>query len=92
VRGAGEGLLGSRGRRPLLSVEGLCGARIVYDVQARGVTISNACWRERVGEAWPCWTTPSVAVSIASSTAGGKILASGGERLRVGGTGRSGQS
>jgi len=38
-----------------------------------------------VGEAEACWTTPSVAVSIASSADGGTISASGGERLSEGG-------
>ena len=72
-------------RRPLWSVEGLCGARIVEDLRARGVAISNACWRERVGEAGACWTTPLVAVSSSSPADRGRILASGGEPLRVGG-------
>jgi len=65
---------------------------MVDDLRARGVGISNACWREPVGEVGACWTTPSVAVSIASSADGGMISASGGERLRVRGTGRSLQS
>ena len=62
---------------------------MVDDLRARGVAISNACWREQVGEAGACWTTPSVAVSIASSADGGATSASGGERVRVGGTGCS---
>jgi len=37
--------------------------------------ISNACWREQVGEAGPCWTTPLVEVSIASAVGGGTISA-----------------
>jgi len=65
---------------------------MVDDLRARGVAISNACWRERVGEDWACWTTASVAVYIASTADGGTITASGGKGLRVGATGRSLQS
>jgi len=55
----------------------------VDDLPACGVAISNACWREQVGE---------LGTIASSGLDGGTISASGGERLRVGKTGRLLQS
>jgi len=74
----------------------LCGpyrdGRIV-ELLALGVAISNADWRERVGEAGGERSSSSLAVSISSPAGGGGITVSAEvERLRAGGDGRESQS
>ena len=59
---------------------------------ALGVAISNADWRERVGEAGGERSFSSVAVSISSPAGGGRtIVSAAAEHLRGGGNGRESQ-
>ena len=60
---------------------------------ALGVAISNADWREWVGEAGGERSLSSVAVSISSPMGGGRtIVSAAAEPLKVGGDGRDSQS
>ena len=60
---------------------------------ALGVAISNADWRERVGEAGGERSFSSVAVSISSLAGGGRTMVSAAvERLIGGGDGWESQS
>ena len=59
---------------------------------ALGIAISNADWREWVGEAGGEWLLLSVAVSISSPAgSGGTIVSAMVERLTAGGEGRDSQ-
>ena len=72
---------------------GLTEAGSIVVLLALGVAISNADWRERVGEGGGEWSWTSAAVSISSPTGGGGTSSVATvERLRVGGTGRLSQS
>jgi len=89
----GEGLAGSPGGRNRLPWVGPTGAGRIVELLALGVAISNADWRERVGEAGGERSSSSTAVSIASPAGGGRTIVSAAvERLRVGGAGRVSQS
>jgi len=89
----GEGLAGSMGGSVLLPCGGPSGAGSIVELLALGVAISNADWRERVGEAGGKRSSSSAAVSIASPMGGGGTIVSVAvERLRVGGDGRQSQS
>ena len=67
----GEGLAGSTRGRSRLPCAGPTGAGRIVELLALGVAISNADWRERVGEAGGERSSSSLAVSI-SSPAGGR--------------------
>ena len=85
----GEGLTGSAGGSGWLPWLGPRGAGSIVVLLALGVAISNADWRERVGEAGGARSFLSVAVSISSPTGGGRTIVSvTSERLRGGGDGR----
>ena len=89
----GEGLTGSAGGSDRRPWAGPTGAGSTVALRALGVAISNADWRERVGEAGGERTSSSAAVSIASPVGGGRTIVSAAvERLRVGGVGRESQS
>ena len=89
----GEGLAGSTGGRSRLPCAGPTGAGRIVELLALGLAISNADWRERVGEAGGERSSSSLAVSISSPTGGGGTIVSAAvERLRVGGDGRESQS
>jgi len=89
----GEGLTGSAGGSGLLPWLGPSGAGRIIVLLALGLAISMADWRERVGEAGGEWSAWAVAVSISSSTGGGRTIpSSAAERVRVGGDGRDTQS
>jgi len=89
----GEGLTGSVGGRGRLPWVGPTGAGSIVELLALGVAISNADWRERVGEAGGERSSSSAAMSIASPMGGGKVIVlSAAERLRAGGDGRESQS
>jgi len=89
----GEGLTGSAGGSGLLPWLGPRGAGSIVVLLALGVAISNADWREPVGEAEGERSFSSVAVSISSSAGGGRtIFSAAAERLRWGGDGRESQS
>jgi len=89
----GEGLAGSAGGSERLPCGGPIGAGSIVELLALGVAISNADWRERVGEAGGERSSSSAAVSISSPTGGGGTIVSAAvERLRVGGDGRESQS
>jgi len=89
----GEGLTGSTGESDRLPWLGPTEAGSIVELLALGVAISNADWRERVGEAGGERSSSSAAVSIASPAGGGRTIASATvERLRVGGDGRESQS
>jgi len=89
----GEGLTGSTGGSDRLPWAGPTGAGSILELLALGVAISNADWRERVGEAGGKRSLSSAAVSIASPTGSGRTIVSAAvERLGGGGTGRESQS
>jgi len=89
----GEGLGCSAGGRAPVPCAGLTEAGSIVVLLALGVAISNADWRERVGEGGGEWSWMSAAVSISSPTGGGGTSSVATvERLRVGGTGRLSQS
>jgi len=89
----GEGLAGSAGGSNRLPWEGPTGAGSIVELLALGVAISNADWREPVGEAGGERSSSSAAVSIASPMGRGRTIASAAvERLRVGGAGGQIQS
>jgi len=89
----GEGLAGSTGGRSRLPCAGPTGAGRIVELLALGVAISNADWRERVGEAGGERSSSSLAVSISSPAGGGGIIVSAAvECLTVGGDGRESQS
>jgi len=89
----GEGLTGSAGGSGRLPWVGPRGAGSIVVLRALGVAISNADWREQVGEAGGGRSLSSVAVSISSPTGGGRTIVSASvERLRGGGDGRDSQS
>ena len=72
---------------------GLTEAGSIVVFLALGVAISNADWRERVGEGGGERSWTSAAVSILSPTGGGGTSSAVTvERPRVGGTGRLSQS
>ena len=82
----GEGLAGSTGGSTRLPWVGPTGAGRIVKLLALGVAISNADWRERVGEAGGEGSSSSGAVSIVSPPPGGRtIVSAAAERLRVGG-------
>ena len=68
----GEGLTGSPGGSDRLPWVGPRGAGSIVARLALGVDISNADWRERVGEAGGERSLPSVAMSISSPAGGGE--------------------
>jgi len=89
----GEGLSGSAGGSDRLPWFGPRGAGSIVVLLALEVAISNADWRERVGEGGGETTLSSVSVSISSPVGGGgmtSVIAV--ERLRGGGDGRLSQS
>jgi len=89
----GEGLAGSAGGSSRLPWGGSTGAGRIVELLALGIAISNADWRERVGEAGGERSSSSAAVSIASPMGGGRTLASAAEEsLTEGGDGRETQS
>ena len=89
----GEGLGCSAGGRAPVPCVGLTEAGRIVVLLALGVAISNADWRERVGEGGGEWSWTSAAVSISSPAGGGGTSsAATAERLRVGGVGRLSQS
>jgi len=89
----GEGLTGSAGGSGRLPWLGPTGAGRIVVLLALGVAISNADWRERVGEAAGERSLSLVAVSISSPAGGGRTLVSAAaERLGVGRDGRDSQS
>jgi len=89
----GEGLTGSTGGSDRLPWLGPKGAGSIVVLLALGVAISNADWRERVGEGGGETTLSSVSVSISSPAgSGGTISVAAVERLRGGGDGRLSQS
>jgi len=89
----GEALTGSAGGSGRLPWLGPIGTGRIVVLLALGVAISNADWRERVGEAGGEWSSSWVAVSISSPMGGGGTIASAAvERLRAGGAGRDSQS
>jgi len=93
LRLMGEGLTRSAGGSGRLPWLGPTWARRIVGLLALGVAISNADWRERVGEAGGERSLSSVAVSISSPAGGGRTIVSAAvERLRVGGDGRDSQS
>jgi len=72
---------------------GLTEAGSIVGLLAVGVAISNADWRERVGEGGGETSWSSVAVSISSPAGGGRMTSSAAvERLRGGGVRRELQS
>jgi len=72
---------------------GLMAAGSIVVLLALGVAISNADWRERVGEGGRETTRLSVSVSISSPDGGGRMISVAAvERLRGGGDGRLSQS
>jgi len=88
-----EGLTGSAGRSGRLLWLGPKGAGSIVVLLALGVAISNADWRERVGEGGGETTLSSVSVSISSPVRGrGMISVAAVERLRGGGDGWLSQS
>jgi len=88
----GAGLSGSAGGSIKLPCAGPTGAGSIVELLALGVAMSNADWRERVGEGGGERSSSSVAVSIASPTGGARTLSSAGvQRLRAGGDGRESQ-
>jgi len=88
----GEGLTGAVGGSGRLPWPGPKGAGSIIVLLALGVAMSNADWRERVGEAGGERSFASVAVSISSPSGGGRtILSAAAERLRTGGDGRESQ-
>jgi len=89
----GEGLTGSAGGSGRLPWLGPSGAGRIVVLLALGVAISNADWRERVGQAGRERSLSSVAVSISSPAGGGRtIVSAAAERARVGGDRRDSQS
>jgi len=89
----GEGLAGSTGGSDRLPRAGPTWAGSIVELLALGVAISNADWRERVGEAGGERSLSSAAVSIASPKGGGRTIVSAAvEGLRGGGAGRDSQS
>jgi len=89
----GEGLSCSTGGSVPEPWVGLTEAGSIVVLLALGVAISNADWRERVGEAGGEWSWSSAAVSISSPAGGGGTTSSATvERLRVGSLGRLSQS
>jgi len=85
--------MGSMGGSGLLPWVGPTGAGRIVELLALGVAISNADWRQRVGEARGESSLSSVAVSISSPAGGGRtIVLAGVERAGVGGDGRDSQS
>jgi len=85
----GEGLAGSAGGSDRLPWAGPIGTWSIVELLALGVGISNADWRQRVGEAGDDRSSSSAAVSITSPMGGGRTIASvAAECLRVGGGGR----
>jgi len=89
----GEGLTGSAGGSGRLPWLGPKGAGSIVVLLALGVAISNADWRERVGEAGGERSLSSAAVSISSPAGGGRtIVSAAAERLRGSGDGRESQS
>jgi len=89
----GEGQAGSTGGSDRLPWAGPYGAGTIFELLALGVALSNADWRERVGEAGGERSSSSAAVSIASPTGGGRTIVSAAvERQRGGGAGRESQS
>jgi len=72
---------------------GLTEAASIVVLLALGVAISNADWRERVGEGGGETSRSSAAVSILSPAGGRRTTSSAAdERLRGGGVGRESQS
>ena len=72
---------------------GAKGAGSIVELLALGVAISNADWRERVGEAGDERSSWSVAVSISSPMGGGGTIVSAAvERVRAGGDGQDSES
>jgi len=72
---------------------GLTEAGNIFLLLAPGVAISNANWRERVGEGGGKTSRSSLAASISSPTGGGVTNSVATvERLRGGGDGRLSQS
>jgi len=89
----GEGLAGSVRGSVLLPCGGPTGAGSIVELLALGVAISNADWRERVGEAGGERSSSSAAVSIASPVGGGGTIVSAAVKLlRACGDGRESQS
>jgi len=89
----GEVLTSSLGGSDRLPWVGPKGAGSILVLLALRVGISNADWRERVGEAGVKRSLPSVAVSISSATGGGGTIVSAVvESQRVSGEGRDSQS
>ena len=89
----GEGLTGSAGGSGRLPWVGPKGAGSIVVLLALRVAISNAEWRERVGEAGGERSFPSAAVSISSSAGCWRtIVSAAAERLRGGGDARESQS
>jgi len=89
----GEGLKDSPGGSDRLPWVGPKGAGSIVVLPALGVAISNANWRERVGEAGGERSLPWVAVAILSPTGGrGTIISAVVECMRVGGEGPDSQS
>jgi len=72
---------------------GLTEAGSIVVLLALGVAISNADWRERVGEGGGEMSLSSASVSISSPVGGGGMTSvAAAERLRGGGVGRLSQS
>jgi len=89
----GEGLAGFTGGSGRLPWVGPTWAGSIVELLALGVAISNADWRERVGEAGGERSSSSAALSIVSPAGGGRTIVSAAvEHLRVGGDGRESQS
>ena len=89
----GEGLTGSAGGSGRLPWVGPSGAGRIVVLLALGVGISNADWRERVGEVGGERSLTSVAVSISSPAGGGRtIVSAAAKRTRLAGDGRDSQS
>jgi len=85
----GDGLAGSVEGSIRLPRVGPIRAGSIIELLALAVAISKADWRERVGEAGGETSLLPAAVSIASPTPGGRIIAAAAEeRPGVGGDGQ----